>query len=55
MAYLRRLEAAGVRNIEMEATAFAAITHAANIRSAVVCVALLNRLKGDQVAISRSI
>lgn len=43
------LSASGVRNIEMEATAFAALTHYAGIRSAVVCVTLLNRLEGDQV------
>lgn len=49
MNYLRRLERNGVRNIEMEATAFAALTHAAGIRSAIVCVTLLDRLNGDQV------
>ena len=49
MDYLNFLSNGGVKNIEMEATAFAAITHAAGIRSAIVCVALLNRLNGDQV------
>jgi len=49
MDYLRTLAEAGVRNIEMEATAFAALTHSAGLRSAIVCVTLLNRLKGDQV------
>ncbi len=49
MSYLRRLNAAGVMNIEMEATCFAALTHLAGIRSAVVCVSLLNRLDGDQI------
>lgn len=32
MQYLKRLQQAGVKNIEMEATAFGAITHAAGIR-----------------------
>ena len=39
----------GVTNMEMEALVFAALTHMAGIRSAVVCVTLLDRLKGDQV------
>jgi len=38
-----------VVNIEMESTIFAALTHHAGIKAAVVCVALLNRLNGDQV------
>ena len=49
MEYLRRLNEAGVKNIEMEATCFAALTHMAGIRSAIVCVTLLDRLNGDQV------
>ena len=39
----------GVSNMEMEALVFAALTNMAGIRSAVVCVTLLDRLKGDQV------
>ena len=35
--------------MEMEALVFAALTHKAGIRSAVVCVTLLDRLQGDQV------
>ncbi|XP_053619991.1 uridine phosphorylase 1-like isoform X2 [Plodia interpunctella] len=49
MAFLQKLRAAGVRNIEMEATAFAAFTHQAGVRAAIVCVALLNRFNGDQI------
>ena len=49
MAYLKHVSDNGVVNMEMEATVFAAMTHMAGIRSAVVCVTLLNRLKGDQV------
>ncbi|XP_060807853.1 uridine and thymidine phosphorylase [Amyelois transitella] len=53
MEFLHKLYAAGVRNIEMEATAFAAFTHQAGIRSAIVCVALLNRFNGDQIKTSK--
>lgn len=49
MAYLRTVSDKGVTNMEMEALVFAALTHMAGIRSAVVCVTLLDRLKGDQV------
>lgn len=48
-AFLRKAHEAGVRNIEMEATAFAAFCLRAGIPAAIVCCALLNRLKGDQV------
>lgn len=49
MEYLNNLHDFGVINIEMECTIFAALTHRAGIRSAIVCVTLLDRLKGDQV------
>ena len=49
MAFLKRLDEAGVKNIEMEATALAAITKAAGVRSGNVCVTIVNRLEGDQV------
>ncbi|XP_020279854.1 uridine phosphorylase 1 isoform X3 [Pseudomyrmex gracilis] len=49
MDYLTKLQKAGVVNIEMESICFAALTHHAGIQSAVVCVTLLDRLKGDQV------
>ena len=45
----------GVSNMEMEALVFAALTNMAGIRSAVVCVTLLDRLKGDQVVTQFSI
>ena len=48
-AFLQRIHGAGVINMEMESLCFAALCHHAGIRSAVVCVTLLNRLKGDQV------
>jgi uridine phosphorylase len=39
----------GIKNIEMEAGLFLAMCNRANIPSAVVCVALLDRLNGDQI------
>ncbi|EEZ98937.1 uridine phosphorylase 1 [Tribolium castaneum] len=47
--YLNELVKRGVTNIEMEATAFAALTHYAGIKAALINVALVNRLNGDQV------
>lgn len=49
MEYLEGIHKAGVVNIEMESLAFAALTHHAGIKAAVICVTLLDRLKGDQV------
>ncbi|XP_052864723.1 uridine phosphorylase 1 isoform X3 [Anopheles cruzii] len=49
MEYLEQLRDFGIVNIEMECTIFAALTHYAGIKAAVVCVTLLDRLKGDQV------
>ncbi|EDW67752.2 uridine phosphorylase 1 [Drosophila virilis] len=49
MAFLEKLSQSGVVNIEMESTAFASLTSQANIRAAVVCVTLLNRMEGDQI------
>ncbi|XP_045154488.1 uridine phosphorylase 2 isoform X4 [Echinops telfairi] len=47
--YLKRAYKAGVRNIEMECTVFAAICGRCGIKAGVVCVTLLNRLEGDQI------
>ena len=49
--YMIRLKDAGVTNIEMESTAFVALTHKAGFKSAVVCVTLLDRLNEDQVKV----
>ena len=49
MRYLRQLHTNGVRNMEMESAMFAALTHHAGIKAAVICVSFLNRLNGDQV------
>lgn len=50
--FLHRLEAMGVRNIEMEAAQFASFTHRIGIRAAIVCVTIVDRLHGDQVAVT---
>ncbi|XP_041372109.1 uridine phosphorylase 2-like [Gigantopelta aegis] len=50
MMFLRRIHEKGVRNIEMESLCFASYCHRANIRGAVICVALLDRLEGDQIS-----
>jgi len=49
MSFLRRAYDAGVRNIEMEANGFAALSNRIGVKAAIVCVTLLNRLNGDQV------
>jgi len=48
-AYFDALRADGVRNIEMEAAYLLGFCTEAGIPAAVVCAAILNRLKGDQV------
>ena len=52
MDHLHQLKDNGVVNIEMECTAIASLCHHTNVKCAVVCVTLLDRLKGDQVQIS---
>lgn len=49
MEYLQKIHKQGVVNIEMESLSFAALTHHAGIKSAVICVTLMDRFKGDQV------
>ena len=49
MKYLEEVRNAGVSNIEMECTAMASLCNMAGVKCAVVCVTLLDRLKGDQV------
>ncbi|KAH6943465.1 hypothetical protein HPB50_021697 [Hyalomma asiaticum] len=53
--FLEKLRSIGVVNIEMEATLFAAMCHHAGIKGAVVCVTLLDRLKGDQITTPKSV
>jgi uridine phosphorylase len=44
-----------VKNIEMESLCFLGLLNHAGIRAGVVCVTLVNRLNGDQVAISHDL
>ncbi|KAG9271673.1 uridine phosphorylase 2 isoform X1 [Astyanax mexicanus] len=50
LEYLRKAHEAGVRNIEMESTVFAAMCRVCNLKAAVICVTLLNRFEGDQIS-----
>ncbi len=52
LQYLKEINSQGVDNVEMEATAIASLCHKAGYKCAIVCVTLLDRLKGDQVEIS---
>ena len=49
LTYLQRVKEAGISNMEMECTAIASLCRMTGVRCAVVCVALTDRLKGDQV------
>ncbi|XP_005097208.1 uridine phosphorylase 1 [Aplysia californica] len=55
MAFLKRVYARGICNIEMESLCFAAYCYRAGIRGAVVCTTLLDRLKGDQITSPHSV
>ncbi|CAG5130568.1 unnamed protein product [Candidula unifasciata] len=55
MAFLNQAYNHGIRNIEMESLCFAAYCHRAGIRGAVICVTLLDRLKGDQITTPHSV
>ncbi|XP_073235923.1 uridine phosphorylase 1-like [Porites lutea] len=53
LKFLQKIHDAGVRNIEMESASFAAMCNRANVSAAVLCVTLLDRLKGDQVTLTK--
>ncbi|KAM6995735.1 uridine phosphorylase 1 [Tautogolabrus adspersus] len=53
--FLNRANEAGVCNIEMESSVFAAMCKLSGLRAAVVCVTLLDRLKGDQLSSSSEV
>ncbi|XP_012886047.1 PREDICTED: uridine phosphorylase 2 isoform X2 [Dipodomys ordii] len=53
--YLKRAYKAGVRNIEMESTVFAAMCGLCGLKAAVVCVTLLDRLHSDQINLSHDV
>ena len=52
MDYLHQLKDKGIVNIEMECTAISSLCYQTNVKCAVVCVTLLDRLKGDQVIVT---
>lgn len=52
MKFLKNAVEAGVRNIEMESSGIASLCNACGIKAAVICVALIDRLKDDQVKVS---
>ncbi|PVD35730.1 hypothetical protein C0Q70_02693 [Pomacea canaliculata] len=55
MAFLRRVHNRGIKNIEMESLCFAAYCYRAGIKSAVVCVTLLDRMEGDQINVAHEV
>ncbi|XP_013793023.2 uridine phosphorylase 1-like [Limulus polyphemus] len=52
--YLHHLKHVGIINIEMESLAFAAICNYCNLRGAVMCVSILDRLQGDQIQANKA-
>jgi len=52
LKFLQKIYDAGVRNIEMECVCFAAMCNRAGVAAAILCVTLLDRLKGDQVVLA---
>ncbi|CAD7084499.1 unnamed protein product [Hermetia illucens] len=53
MEFLQKVFKLGVRNFEMEAPVFGALTHHAGIKGAIICASLVNRLNGDQITATR--
>jgi len=53
MEFLKKAKGMGVSNMEMEATVFLYFFQRLGLSAAIVCVALLDRLKGDQHAVTR--
>ncbi|GFN86362.1 uridine phosphorylase [Plakobranchus ocellatus] len=47
ICFLNKLQSSGVCNIEMESAAVLALAHKVQIRAAVICVVIVNRLKCD--------
>ncbi|KAK2570237.1 Uridine phosphorylase 1, partial [Acropora cervicornis] len=51
--FLQKIHDAGVRNIEMESVCFAAMCNRAHVPAAILCVTLVDRLKGDQITLPK--
>ena len=54
-AFLQTLKERGVVNIEMEAAMFSAFCNHLKLRAAIVCVTLVDRLRGDQISTPKSV
>lgn len=52
LKFLKNIQQKGIKNIEMEATLFAALTKYTGIRAATICVTFIDRLKGDKVSVT---
>ncbi|XP_027044488.1 uridine phosphorylase 2-like [Pocillopora damicornis] len=52
LEFLQKIYDAGVRNIEMESVCFASMCNRAGVPAAILCVTLVDRLKGDQVELT---
>ncbi|VDN99582.1 unnamed protein product [Rodentolepis nana] len=50
MAFLKKAYDLGVRNLEMESLGFAAFCQRLNIKAAVICATMVNRLESDQLS-----
>ena len=51
MKFLKDCSDNGIKNIEMESLCFTGMLNHAKIRAAVICVSLVDRLRGDQVTV----
>ncbi|KAL3124095.1 hypothetical protein niasHT_004684 [Heterodera trifolii] len=55
LTFMRQLIKIGVKNIEMESTCFAALTHRAKFSAAICCVVLVNRMEKDTMGLKESV
>lgn len=51
MKFLQECSENGIKNIEMESLCFTGLLNHANLKAAVICVSLVDRLNGDQVTV----
>ena len=51
--FLDKAYKSGVRNIEMESLGIASMCNRAKIQAAVICAVLLNRMKDDQIVLTK--
>ncbi len=55
MDFLAKCKENNVKNIEMESLVFAGLTNYAQVKAGIVCVALVDRLNGDQLTLSHDL